>query len=140
MLFADFNNKHLTSQQRAQYIGVLGERHARKYLKHKGWRCIGKNIRFGNDELDILAVSPDQRTLAIVEVRSTAQVNKLPETTVGNSKRKALVRMAKQLRGKAAHANCVVRVDLITVRFVGGATKVEHFKGILPLEKSRSFS
>jgi hypothetical protein len=31
-------------------------------------------------------------------------------------------------------------VDLITVRFVGGATKVEHFEGILPLEKSRSFS
>jgi Holliday junction resolvase-like predicted endonuclease len=85
-------------------------------------------------------VSPDERTLAIVEVRSTAQLNKRPERTVGRAKRAAMLRIATQLRSKAKQSKCTLRVDLITVRFVGKTPEIDHFEGVLPLGKSRSFS
>jgi len=106
---------------------MLGERHPKKYLQREGWRIVGKNIRFGNDELDILAVTPDEQTLMIVEVRSTAQWNKLPKRTVGSSKRSALLSMAKLLRGRASQYGCCLRVDLITVCFLETNPKIEHF-------------
>lgn len=85
-------------------------------------------------------MSPDERTLAIVEVRSTAQQNRKPERTVGRAKRSALLRIAIQLRSKAIQNKCVLRVDLITVVFCEKTPIIEHFEGVLPLRKSRSFS
>ena len=118
---------------------MLGERHAKKYLQRKGWRIVGKNIRFGNDELDILAVTPDEQTLTILELRS-GQRNKLPERTVGSSKHVALLRMAKLLRGRAKQYGCCLLVDLITVCFLETNPKIKHFKSILAIQKSRTFS
>ena len=130
----------MPQQHDAQRIGMLGERHVKKYLQRKGWRIVAKNIRFGNDELDILSLTPDEQTLMIIEVRSTAQRNKLPERTVGSSKRAALLRMAKLLRGRAKQYGCCVRVDLITVCFLETNPKIKHFKSILAIQKSRTFS
>lgn len=121
-------------------IGLAGEHAALRYLKKLGWRCVGKNVRFGKDELDILVISPDELTMAIVEVRSTASEGKAPERTIGRSKRAAMIRVAKQVQPIAMRNNCSLRVDVITVCFGTKKPTIEHFEGVLPLEKSRSFS
>ncbi|HIO53070.1 MAG TPA: endonuclease, partial [Phycisphaerales bacterium] len=76
-------------------MGKRGEKVAHSYLRKAGWRCIAKNVRFGKDELDILAMTPDERTLVIVEVRSTAIEHKKPEHTIDRAKRTTMLRIAK---------------------------------------------
>ncbi len=121
-------------------IGKRGEKLALRYLKKKGWRCVGKNIRIGNDELDILAVSSDDKTLAIVEVRSTTQNNRMPEHTIGWKKRSAMLRVAKQMKYEAAKNRCTLRVDVITVRLSGPEPIIEHFENVLPLSRAKGFA
>jgi len=140
LLFEDINSKRHSPSFRKKLIGKRGEKVARSYLRKAGWRFISKNVRFGNDELDILAMTPDERTLVIVEVRSTALKHKKPERTVGRVKRMAMLRIAKQLRGHARRNSCSLRVDLITVCIAQKKAKIEHFHGILSIANSRSFS
>jgi putative endonuclease len=121
-------------------IGRNGERYARRLLVKKGWRCVGKNLRFGNDELDILALTPDAKTLVIVEVRSTMDRRRIPEQTIGSKKRAAMLRVAKQLRGEAKKHNCTLRMDLITVRLYEKEPIINHFQGILKLSMRREFT
>lgn len=121
-------------------IGRVGERHARKFLAKKGWRCLGKNLRFGKDELDILALSPDAKTLVLVEVRSTMDRKRIPERTIGPSKRAAMLRVAKQVRRDAKKHNYNLRIDLITVRLYDKRPIIEHFQSILKLSKSKYFA
>ncbi|MBC8200913.1 MAG: YraN family protein [Planctomycetes bacterium] len=121
-------------------IGREGERCARNYLTKNGWRVVGRNIRFGKDELDILAISPDVNTLVIVEVRTTMDRKRLPENTIDHKKRNAMLRVAKQLRWEAKKHNYTLRMDLITVRLCDKQPLLEHFKGILKLTNSRGFS
>jgi len=101
---------------------------------------VGKNLRFGNDELDILALTPDAKTLVIVEVRSTMVRRRIPEQTIGSKKRAAMLRVAKQLRGEPKKYNCTLRMDLITVRLYEKKPIIEHFQGILKLSMMREFA
>ena len=128
------------SQLTPSQIGRKGERYARRFLRKKGWRCVGKNLRFGNDELDILALTPDAKTLVIVEVRSTMDRRRIPEQTIGSKKRAAMLRVAKQLRGEAKKHNCTLRMDLITVRLYEKEPIINHFQGILKLSMRREFT
>jgi len=124
----------------ASKSGRNGERYARQFLAKKGWRCVGKNLRFGKDELDILALTPDAKTLVIVEVRSTMDKKRIPEHTIGSRKRAAMLRVARQLRREAVKNNCTLRMDLITVRLYEKKPIIDHFQGILKLSMSRGFA
>ncbi len=118
-------------------IGDRGERLARTYLKKRGWKILATNLRFGQDELDILALSSDKQTLSIVEVRTTTCKNRSPEATVTLQKRKAMLRLASQLQSDASKHSCLLRVDLITVRLFERKPQIRHFEGILPLRKRK---
>jgi Holliday junction resolvase-like predicted endonuclease len=114
-------------------IGNRGEATARRYLKRLGWRLIAKNLCFGNDELDILAVSPCEKILAIVEVRTTEDALKKPESTLTKKKRTAMLRVAKRLNSTAIKHSCELRVDLIAVRINGHKPTISHYEGIFLL-------
>jgi Holliday junction resolvase-like predicted endonuclease len=101
---------------------------------------VATNIHFGKDELNILAMTPDEGTLVIVEVRATAMETKKPERTVGKSKRSAMMRIAKQLRARARRNSCILRVDLITVSFAKKPVMIEHYRGVLRIAASRIFT
>jgi putative endonuclease len=122
--FVDIND----NQKR---IGSAGEKIARAFLKTNGWRIVAKNVKFGIDELDILAVSPDESILAIIEVRSTSQLDGNPESTLTQRKRKAMCRVARKVNPHALRHNCDLRLDLITVRLAADKPLVHHYKGIL---------
>ena len=140
MLFEDFNSKHRPLVERQRLIGTKGEKVALAYLKKDGWRCVATNVRFGKDELDILAMTPDEGTLVIVEVRATGLERKKPERTMGKSKRSAMMRIAKQLRGRARRSSCTLRVDLITVSFAKKPVIIEHYRAVLRIAASRIFA
>ena len=43
----------------------------RWHLRLRGWRVLGRNVRIGVDELDLVLVHPGKSILAIVEVKAT---------------------------------------------------------------------
>lgn len=116
-----------------QAIGSKGEKIARSYLKNRGWRIVSKNVRVGQDELDILAVSPNESTLAIIEVRSTNRVAGNPVSTITKKKRKAMRRVANHVKPQAMKHNFDLRIDVITVRLSPEIPTVQHYKGVLPV-------
>jgi len=116
---------------------MLGEEAACRYLKKKGWRMIAKNVRMGRDELDILAVSPDEQTLAIIEVRSTANEKRKPELTITKKKRTAMLRVAKKLLGLAKKHDCELRVDIVSVVLKAKNHHIVHFENAIPIGRPR---
>lgn len=122
------------TSSRQKQIGDQGERLACSYLKKKGWRIVATNLHFGKDELDILGMPPNENTLVIVEVRSTARQVGNPESTITHRKRKSMTRLASKLQGEALKYNCELRIDLITVRLVLKKPHIRHYKGVLPIK------
>jgi putative endonuclease len=104
-------------------------------LKKRGWKIIATNYRFGKDELDILAMPPNQNLLVAVEVRSTRSIFGNPESTLSLGKRRAMARVARRLQAEANKNECVLRFDLITVRMTHSKPELRHYEGILPIKR-----
>lgn len=94
---------------------------------------VAKNLHFGCDELDILAISPDEKVLAIVEVRSTMNESKMPERSISKKKRFAMLRVAKRLLATAKKHSCELRVDVIAVRLKDEKPSISHYEGVFRL-------
>src|SRR5690242_18386035 len=92
-----------TSTTAAQRIGDAGEQLVADRLVAAGWTILGRNVRVGRDELDLVAVDPGPpAALVIVEVRRRGRRDYgLAEETVGHRKRIALRRAAGTLLEKA---------------------------------------
>ena len=55
-------------------LGRRGEAVAARFLKTLGYKLLGKNVRVGrHDELDIVALDPNDKTLVFVEVKTRAK-------------------------------------------------------------------
>ena len=137
LLFGDIKGRFEGSQKSIKTIGKQGEIIALHYLQRLGWRLIDMNIRIGRDELDILVVSPDERTLAIVEVRTTADYSKIPERTITARKRARMLRMAKKLQSFAKKHRCILRVDVIAVTLSFPDPCIRHYEGVFPIPRPR---
>lgn len=97
--------------------GAWGEQLAADYLKQRGYRILGKNVRFGSRcELDLVARSPAPESLVFVEVktRRTEDFGR-PLSSVDRGKRRALGRAATRylhrIKAKPAH----IRFDVVEV-------------------------
>jgi putative endonuclease len=76
-------------------IGALGERHAARMLRAKGYRLIEANARVTNGEIDLICSRGD--TLIFVEVRTrTSETFITPGESVNESKQKRVVRAARR--------------------------------------------
>lgn len=106
---------------------LAGEDVAAVFLKSAGYRVLERNAVTPRGEADIVAKTPDDVTLVVIEVKArrvggNARSDSMPpEASLTSEKRK-------RLRGIAAHlatANgCATRVDLIAVEFREGAEPV----------------
>jgi putative endonuclease len=121
----------------AQRIGDDAERLVSERLIAAGWQILGRQVRVGRAELDIVAVDPSSPArLVIVEVRTRAsRAFGLPEETVDARKRRRLRRAAQALRemGILADGTAVpplpLRLDLVVVEppaARGGDVRVRH--------------
>jgi len=121
----------------AQRTGDEAELLVVERLVAAGWRILGRKVRVGRAELDIVAIdqAPPQR-LVIVEVRARARRDYgLPEETVDARKRIRLRRAAQALRehGSLADGTRVpplpLRLDLVVVEppaATGGPVRIRH--------------
>lgn len=84
----------------AQRAGDAAEASVAEHLESLGWRVLGRHVRVGRDELDLVAVDPGPpRALVVVEVRWRARRDfGLPEETVDGRKRAKIHRAGFALR------------------------------------------
>jgi Holliday junction resolvase-like predicted endonuclease len=107
----------------AQRRGAAAEALVADRLESAGWTIVGRNVRVGRAEMDIVAVDPGPpATLVLVEVRfrSTRDFG-LPEESVDRRKRRRLlaalsrVREAGALPDGTALPRHAARLDLVVV-------------------------
>ena len=101
-------------------IGALGERAAAKYLKRKGYKIIGKNVRAGKSEFDIIAA--ENKVLAFIEVKTRCYDPDIeyldrPADAVNKEKASYLIRgVANFCRDTGAkYADYFKRIDIVEI-------------------------
>lgn len=124
-------------------IGAAAESAAVEHLRCAGWLVLGRNLRVGRDEVDIVAQEPGEPGVTVVvEVRArTGAGFGAAEESVDARKVARLYRAAWTLR-RQGHASLPVagstqaawRVDLLTLRRdARGRWRVErHLRGLQP--------
>jgi Holliday junction resolvase-like predicted endonuclease len=126
----------------AQRAGDAAETLVAERLRGTGWTILGRNLRLGRNEIDLVAVDPGPpATLVVVEVRWRGRRDfGLPEETLDWRKRARL----RAALGRLLDTGTVpdgtplpdapVRVDLVVVepsRTVGGVPRVRHHRDAL---------
>lgn len=87
-------------------LGAFGERVAASFLERNGIRVLGRNIRVGRGEVDLIAA--DRAGRFVVEVKSGMDTpDEHPRWNFTDRKARQVVRMARSLG--------IRRVDLVTV-------------------------
>lgn len=123
-----------------QLAGDGAEALVAEHLRSMGWRVLGRQVRFGRVEVDLVAVDPaPPAELVLVEVRSRSRRDYgLAEETLDHAKRRALRRAASALRLVAALPDGTpvphlpLRIDLVAVepRPAGLLPVVRHHRAI----------
>jgi Holliday junction resolvase-like predicted endonuclease len=121
-------------------IGRGAEEEVAAVLRAAGWTVLGRNVRCGRNELDIVGVDPGPPPhLAIVEVRWRAsRSHGLPEETVGRRKTRALREGLGWLLARGSLPDgtplprLAVRLDLVAVEpGAGGGIVLRHHRGVM---------
>jgi putative endonuclease len=110
-------------------FGAAGERLAEKFITGLGWRILGRNIRVGQGELDIIAMDGDE--LVVVEVRSR-KIGKLSpsETTVGPQKLKKILKTSRKYIELISYGgNWRIDIAAVTVN-EAGVPSIELFSDV----------
>ncbi len=126
---------------RAQQAGDAAELDVAARLTDRGWRILGRRVRAGRSELDLVAVDPGPpRALVVVEVRWRRRRDfGLPEETVDRRKlvhlRAGIGRLLEtgRLPDGAILPDLPIRLDLVVVEppsSPGGPARVRHHRGI----------
>ena len=113
-------NARRTSAQRA---GDAAEAHVAAQLVARGWVVLGRQVRAGRSELDLVAVDPGpERCLVVVEVRWRRRRDfGLPEETLG------------RLPDGTALPDLPVRLDLVVMEppaWRGGPPRLRHHRAV----------
>lgn len=77
--------------------GSLGEAQAVRHLRGRGMTVLGRNVRLGHDEIDVVAFDPLDRVVAFVEVKTRAHGERYrPELNMTSKKRSRMLRAARR--------------------------------------------
>ena len=131
-------NARRTSAQRA---GDAAEAHVAAQLVARGWVVLGRQVRAGRSELDLVAIDPGpERFLVVVEVRWRRRRDfGLPEETLDHRKltrlRVGLGRLlgAGRLPDGTALPDLPVRLDLVVMEppaWRGGPPRLRHHRAV----------
>lgn len=90
-------------------VGTIGEEFACQMMRKKGFRIIETNWKFGNLEMDIIAINRKEIVFVEVKTRTSTFSNKRPEEYVDILKKRRMI----------AAANAYVKINNIeqTLRF-----------------------
>lgn len=95
--------------------GEWGERQAEQHLCAKGWKILGRRVRYGSrEEIDLVA--RDDKTLVFVEVKTRSSENfGRPIESVNRRKRQLLCRAAARYLVKLKNPRVYYRFDVVEV-------------------------
>lgn len=108
-------------------LGQQGEDAAAKFLRQNGMRILGRNVRLGRYEIDIIAQEGD--TVAFVEVKTRRpEVIVDGERSVNETKRRHIRRAARMFIDQQDDDNMYYRFDVVAVLLPerGQPTIVHH--------------
>ncbi len=84
-------------------------------LKQKNYRVMATNLRNRFGEIDLVALTPDGKTVVIVEVKTAESPNARPELRVDQKKQKRLTALAAQIVRRYKLQNKPIRFDVVAV-------------------------
>jgi putative endonuclease len=127
------------TRTRAQQAGDRAERFVAGAIQAAGWTIVGRNVRAGRGEIDVLAIDPGPpRQLVAVEVRWRVRRDfGLPEETVDFRKRGRLRTAVTWLLDRGCLPNGTwlprlpIRIDLVVVEPPerrGGKLRMRHHR------------
>lgn len=124
--------KWLWSRRRLdkQALGALGERHAARALRAKGFQLLEANYRRKQGELDLIARDGD--TLVFVEVRTrTSSLHQTPLSSVDARKQEKIAHLARLYLRDRRLTECYCRFDVVEVYATpeGAIQQVNHIPG-----------
>jgi len=111
-------------------LGALGERHAARLLRSKGYRLLEANYRTPLGELDLIARDDD--TLVFVEIRTrTSEDTLTPLSSVDERKQQHVVRTARAYLRARRLPECPCRFDVVEVvaTITGKVVDMRHYEG-----------
>ena len=118
-----------------QHYGRAAEEAAARYLVQAGWRLMGRNVRVGRGELDIVARRGP--VLAFVEVKARRTLTcGAPEDAVGAAKRRQVARLAElwlAARPWALKGIDEVRFDIVAVDSRTFPSEIRHLPAAFTL-------
>ena len=119
-----------------QHFGRAAEAAAARYLQARGWTLLGRNVRIGRGELDLIVRRGD--VLAFVEVKARRSGScGTPEDAVDGRKRRQVARLAElwlAARPWALRGVSDVRFDVVAVDAIGDRPQVRHLPGAFTLD------
>lgn len=114
-------------------LGSWGEDVAARYLRKKGMKILGRNVRSPVGELDIVA--QHGRTLVFVEVKTRRGVSHgYPQEAVGAAKQRQIVRAAQWYLAEHKRDRLQPRFDVVAVRGDGENADIAHFPGAFDVD------
>jgi putative endonuclease len=120
-----------------QVYGRAAEEAAARYLIGEGWRLLGRNVRIGRGELDIIARRGP--VLAFVEVKARrTHTCGAPEDAVGAAKRRQVARLAElwlAARPWALKSVEDVRFDIVAVDSTTFPSTIRHLPAAFILDR-----
>jgi putative endonuclease len=124
-------------------LGAAAEEAAADHLAGEGWSVVARNVRLGDDEIDIVALEPGSPpTVVVVEVRSRSGPRYGTAVESVDARKVArLYRASRSLR-RAGHPAVGIgpagtsawRVDLLALRWTSrdGWVVEAHLRGLTP--------
>jgi len=105
-------------------VGKAGEDAAVDFLKKKGYRILGRNVRSRRGEIDIVA--RDGETVCFIEVRTRTGVatHALPLESVDGRKRRRLAALAAAYLKHRGWCERRARFDVVSVVMQGGLSRL----------------
>lgn len=110
-----------------RWFGTRAERAAEKFLKKRGCKVIGRNVRLPMGELDLVVV--DGEVIVFVEVRSTEGNTDRPMQSVDALKQKRLTDLAMCWLQRNRLLGRNVRFDIVAVSWPVGQREpvIQHY-------------
>ena len=120
-----------------QLFGRAAEEAAARYLIQDGWRLLGRNVRIGRGELDIVARRGPVLAFVEVKARRTSTCG-APEDAVGALKQRQVARLAElwlAARPWALNGVDDVRFDIIAVDSTAFPSAIRHLPAAFTLDR-----
>lgn len=108
-------------------LGRAGEDEAVRYLKARGWTILGRNVRAGRGEVDVIAMRSG--VLAFMEVKCRRGLGfGHPLDAITASKQRGIARVARRwLEGRSLPPGTTLRFDAVAVQWSEeGLPRVTH--------------